>query len=78
MNNCIYEYYQKITDGSITTGKYIKHWYEYIVKGMQNKSFYFNKKKADILSAKLSNHHDDHQGVFLHQLCPLDDLVEHK
>ena len=72
MNNCIYEYYQKITDGSITTGKYIKHWYEYIVKGMQNKSFYFNKKKADKAIKYIENYCHHHEGELAPNLVKLE------
>ena len=72
MNNCIYEYYQKITDGSITTGKYIKHWYEYIVKGMQNKSFYFNKKKADKAIKYIENYCHHHEGELAPSLVKLE------
>lgn len=45
--NYIYQYYQKITDGSIVVGKWIKLVYEYIVHGLENKEFYFDAKKAN-------------------------------
>lgn len=47
MNNYIYEYYQAITDGTIIAGKWIKAWYRLIVEGLENKAFFFDKKKAD-------------------------------
>lgn len=47
MKNYILEYYQKIKDGSIIVGRWIKLLYTYIVKGIENKDFKFNKKKAD-------------------------------
>ena len=47
MNNYIYEYYQKIQDGSIVVGKWILLFYTYIIKGLENQSFYFSKKKAN-------------------------------
>ena len=47
MNNYIYEYYQKIKDGSIVAGRWIIIFYEYIIKGMENQSFFFSPKKAD-------------------------------
>ena len=46
MNNYIYEYYQKIKDGTITCGKWIKLWYEYIIKGLEKGLFLFDQKKA--------------------------------
>jgi phage terminase large subunit-like protein len=45
--NYIYEYYQKITDGSITVGKWIHLVYEYVVNGLQDKLFVYDSKKAN-------------------------------
>lgn len=45
--NYIYEYYQKINDGSIIVGKWIHLVYEYIVKGLEEKTFIFDSKKAN-------------------------------
>lgn len=47
MTDYIREYYQHIKDGSIVVGRWILLLYEYIVKGLENKSFYFVPKKAD-------------------------------
>ena len=47
MNNYIYEYFQSIKDGSVIAGRWIILLYEYIVKGLENKSFYFAPKKAN-------------------------------
>lgn len=47
MTDYIREYYQAIKDGSIVVGRWILLLYEYIVKGLENKSFYFVPKKAD-------------------------------
>ena len=47
MNNYINEYYQAIKDGSVIVGRWILLLYEYIVKGLENKSFYFAPKKAN-------------------------------
>ena len=47
MNDYILEYYQGIKDGSIVVGKWVRLWYEYIIKGLKNKSFYFDQKKAN-------------------------------
>lgn len=46
MNNYIFRYYQRICDGSETTGKWIKDLYAYVVHGLENKQFYFDAKKA--------------------------------
>ena len=45
--NWILTYYQHITDGSIVVGKWTLLAYEMIVKGLQEKSFFFVQKKAD-------------------------------
>ena len=45
--NYIYEYYQKITDGSITAGRWIKLIYAYLVEGLENKAFFYDQKKAN-------------------------------
>ena len=47
MNNYIYEYYQAITDGTEVTGKWIRLWYEYLIKGLEEKAFFYNRKKAN-------------------------------
>lgn len=47
MNNAILEYYQGIKNGSIVVGQWIRLIYEYIVKGLETKSFYFAPKKAN-------------------------------
>lgn len=47
MSNSIYEYYQAIQDGSVTAGKWIKLFYTYIIKGLEEKRFFFDQKKAN-------------------------------
>lgn len=47
MTNYILDYYQQIKHGVIETGKWIQLIYEYIVKGLEDKSFYFDIKKAN-------------------------------
>lgn len=45
-NNYIIEYYQKINDGTILVGKWVHLLYEYIIKGLESKSFFYDQKKA--------------------------------
>ena len=45
-DNYIFTYYQQIKDGSVTVGEYIKSLYDYIVKGLEEKKFFFDQKKA--------------------------------
>lgn len=47
MTDYIREYYQAIREGSIVVGQWILLLYEYIIKGLENRSFYFAPKKAD-------------------------------
>lgn len=45
--NWIYAYYQRITDGSETVGRWVRLVYEYIIKGLEEKRFFFDQKKAN-------------------------------
>lgn len=47
MNNYILAYYQAIQEGSVIVGKWIRLFFEYIVKGLENQSFFFVQKKAN-------------------------------
>lgn len=47
MNNYILAYYQAMQDGSVTVGRWILLFFEYIVKGLQTQSFFFDQKKAN-------------------------------
>lgn len=46
-DNYIFAYYQKIKDGTITVGKWIRLIYEYLVNGLEEKQFFFDQKKAN-------------------------------
>ena len=46
-NNYIFAYYQQIKDGTASVGKFIRLVYEYLVKGLQEKQFFFDAKKAN-------------------------------
>lgn len=45
-SNAIFEYYQRIIDGSITAGRWIKKLYALIVKGIQDGVYVYSAKKA--------------------------------
>ena len=47
MSDYIHEYYNHITDGSIIVGQWIRLFYERLVKGLDDKLFYFDQTKAD-------------------------------
>ena len=45
--NYIYAYYQKIQDGSIVVGKWIRLLYEHFIQGFHDKEFFFDQKRAN-------------------------------
>lgn len=45
--NYIFQYYQKIKDGSVIVGKWITRIYEYLIKGLEDGLFYLDLKKAN-------------------------------
>ena len=45
--NWIYQYYQGIADGSENVGHWTRAIYEYLVKGIEEKRFFFDQKKAN-------------------------------
>lgn len=47
MDNYIFAYYQAIQDGSVVVGRWVLLFYEYIVKGLQEQSFFFDQRKAN-------------------------------
>lgn len=72
MNNYILEYYQAIKDGSIVVGEHIRLWYEYIIKGLKNKSFYFNQKKANKSIKFIETFCHHHEGELAPNLIKLE------
>ena len=45
--NAIFAYYQKIQDGSVTVGKWIRMLYEMIIDGLENKRWFFDQRRAN-------------------------------
>lgn len=45
--NHIYEYYNRISSGSIVAGRWIKLVYEYLVRGIENGTFIYDAEQAD-------------------------------
>ena len=54
--NYIYAYYQGIKDGSIMVGRWVRLIYEYLVKGFEEKAFYFDQKKANAAIEWIESH----------------------
>lgn len=71
MNN-IYEYYQQIKDGRIVVGKWIRLWYEYIIKGLENKDFYYDNRKAEKAIRFVENFAHHHEGELAPNLVTLE------
>lgn len=46
-DNWIYAYYQGICDGTYCVGRWIRLLYEYLIKGIEEKRFFFDVKKAN-------------------------------
>ena len=61
--NYILEYYQAITDGSVTVGHWIREWYRQVVEGLQEKRFYFNQKKANMAIRFVQTFCRHHEGA---------------
>lgn len=72
MNNAIWEYYQAIEDGTIVVGRWVRLWYEYIIKGLQEQSFFYSQKKANraIRFVETFCHH--HEGALAPKLIKLE------
>ncbi len=72
MNNYILERYQRIKDGTDIEGKHITQWYEYIVKGLEKKSFFFDQKKANRAIKYIENFCHHHEGDLAPNLLKLE------
>ena len=72
MNNYIFERYQRIKDGTDTEGRLLIQWYEYIVKGLEKKSFYFDAKKANKAIKYIETFCHHHEGELAPGLIELE------
>ena len=61
-DNYIIAYYQRITDGSESVGKWIRLLYENIIEGLQNKQFFYSHKKARAAILFIENFCHHHEG----------------
>lgn len=71
-SNAIYEYYQRIKDGTIVAGKWIRKLYEIIVRGIENKTYTYNAKKANAAIAFIENFCRHHEGEHARELLKLE------
>lgn len=55
-DNWIWTYYQGIKNGKYTVGKWIALLYEYLIKGLEEKQFFFDQKKANDVVEWIESH----------------------
>lgn len=72
MGNAIYEYYQRINDGSIIAGKWIHLWYDYVVQGLEKKQFFFDQKAANHVIEFVEKYCRHHEGALAPNLIKLE------
>lgn len=70
--NYILTYYQKISDGTITVGKWVRLCYEMIIKGLENKSFFYDPKKAHRAINFIETFAHHHEGALAPQTIKLE------
>lgn len=72
MNNYICQYYQSIKDGSVVAGKWINCFYKYVIDGLQNKSFFYDAKKAEKAITFITSYCRHHEGALAPQKINLE------
>lgn len=63
MVNYIYEYHQKIKNGTLVVGKWVSIVYQKIVDGLQRKEFFYDAKKAQRAIVYIENYCRHHEGA---------------
>ena len=72
MTDYILAYYQAICDGSVCVGKWIRIWYEMIVKGLEAGEYFYNPKKANLAISFIERFCRHHEGALAPQLIKLE------
>ena len=72
MNNYILTYYQQIRDGTVTVGRWVRVLYEFIIRGLEEKRFFYSPKKAAAAIRFIENFCHHHEGVLAPQLIRLE------
>lgn len=72
MENYILQYYQAIETGAVTVGKWVRLLYEYIVKGLETKLFFYEQKKAAKAICFIERFCRHHEGALGGQLIKLE------
>lgn len=72
MDNYIFAYYQAITDGSVTVGRWVRLAYEYIIQGLERGEFVFSQKKANAAIRFVERFCHHHEGALAPQRIKLE------
>ena len=72
MDNSILAYYQAIKDGSEIVGRWILLLYTWIIKGLENKAFFYDAKKANRAISYVENFCRHHEGALAPELIKLE------
>lgn len=72
MDNYIAEYSEKINNGEIVAGAWIKKWYEHINAGIAEGKFFYNEKKANLAIAFVEKFCRHHEGALAPNLIKLE------
>lgn len=70
--NPIYDYYQAIRDGSITAPRRVIQWYEIVVRGLEEKRWFYSAKKAAKAIRFIENFCHHHEGTMAPGLIVLE------
>ena len=70
--NAIYEYYQAIRDGSIIAPRRVIQWYEIVVRGLEEKRWFYSPKKAAKAIRFIENFCHHHEGAMAPGLIVLE------
>lgn len=70
--NYIFDYYQKIRDGSIIVNRWVALLYGFLVKGIERKEFFFDQKKANAAITYIENFVHHHEGALAPQKLKLE------
>ena len=68
----ILTYYQRIQDGTETAGRWIRDWYALVVSGLQDKRWFFDRKKAAKAIRFVENFCRHHEGPLAPKLIRLE------
>lgn len=68
----IFQYYTGIRLGNIIAGKYIRQWYEQIIKGLETESFFYSEKAYKRAARFIEGFCHHHEGKLAPQLIKLE------